>query len=50
MAGSQRKKTPPAIRFCSEPELEKLLASVSSIGTSVQHVERVIEKLSPLSR
>ena len=35
------------MRYCSKPELEKLLNPDSYIGTSVQQVERVIEKLSP---
>ena len=38
------------MRYCSKPELEKLLNPDSYIGTSVQQVERAIEKLSPLSR
>jgi adenylosuccinate lyase len=41
---------PEIIRFCSRPELERLLAPDSYIGTSVRQVERVIEKLSPLGR
>jgi adenylosuccinate lyase len=35
------------MRYCSKPELEKLLNPDNYIGTSVQQVERVIEKLSP---
>jgi len=38
------------MRYCSKPELEKLPNPDNYIGTSVQQVERVIEKLSPLSR
>jgi adenylosuccinate lyase len=38
------------MRYCSKPELEKLLNPDNYIGTSVQQVERVIEKLSGLVR
>jgi adenylosuccinate lyase len=38
------------MRYCSKPEIEKLLNPDNYIGTSVQQVERVIGKLSPLLR
>lgn len=41
---------PVVIRFCSKQDLETLLSPDSYIGTAVQQVERVIQKLSPLCR
>jgi len=38
------------MRYCSKPELEKLLNPDNYIGTSVQQVELVIGKLAPLCK
>jgi adenylosuccinate lyase len=39
---------PEVLRYCSRTDIAALLNPDSYIGTSVQQVERVIEKLSPL--
>ncbi len=39
---------PAIVRFCSKQDLERLLSPDTYIGTSVQQVERVIARLSPL--
>jgi adenylosuccinate lyase len=38
------------VRYCSKPELEKLLAPDYYIGTAVEQVERVVGKLTPVRR
>jgi adenylosuccinate lyase len=40
---------PEIVRFLSKTDIARLLSPDSYIGTSVQQVERVIEKLSPLA-
>jgi adenylosuccinate lyase len=39
---------PGVMRYCSKQDLERLLAPDSYIGTSVQQVDRVIARLTPL--
>jgi adenylosuccinate lyase len=41
---------PGIARYCSEQDLEKLLAPDSYIGTSVRQVERVIARLTPVTK
>lgn len=41
---------PGVARYCSKQDLERLLAPDSYIGTSVQQVDRVIARLTPLCR
>lgn len=40
---------PDIVRFCSKDEIAALLTPDAYIGTAVQQVERVIQKLSPLA-
>jgi adenylosuccinate lyase len=40
---------PDVVRFCSKAEIVALLSPDAYIGTAVQQVERVVQKLSPLA-
>ncbi|HEX3001829.1 MAG TPA: adenylosuccinate lyase [Methanoregula sp.] len=42
-------KDPEIVRFCSQADIAALLSPDAYIGTSVRQVERVMEKLSPLT-
>jgi adenylosuccinate lyase len=42
-------KDTEVVRYCSKTEITALLSPDAYIGTSVKQVERLIEKLSPLT-